>query len=184
MSQLKSKLLFLGITAFMACNLTACVVTEPPLDEHYYEKNVVVHHPGNKPSQPIHVEQRVEHVVIAEHQNHKPTFNDNRYIQRGNVNHQVIRDKYGHKIGTEDRVGNNKYIIRDKYGRKLGTEEQRRDGSYVYRDRNGVKTGTANLRNDGSFVLRDKNGHKVGTATKDMNGNYIYRDKNGRRINR
>lgn len=52
---------------------------------------------------------------------------------------EVLRDRYGAKLG-EIRDEGNKKVIYDRYGSKLGSF----DGKYTY-DRYGAKIGSGNL---------------------------------------
>ncbi|MEO8664386.1 MAG: hypothetical protein ABI462_02725 [Ignavibacteria bacterium] len=54
---------------------------------------------------------------------------------------QVLKDKYGNKIGEIKQEGNY-LILKDKYGNKIGTYDSKTNTT---KDKNGNKVGTGNL---------------------------------------
>ena len=54
-------------------------------------------------------------------------------------------------------------VIRDKYGNRIGTAETDSRGKTTYRDRYGNRTGTAETDSRGKTTYRDKHGNRKGT---------------------
>ncbi len=58
------------------------------------------------------------------------------------MNKQVLRDRYGHRIGEIEETSNGKLILRDKNGSRKGEYDPRYNTTY---DRTGRRVGEGNL---------------------------------------
>ena len=76
---------------------------------------------------------------------------------------EVMRDRYGNRVGTAETDSRGKTVYRDKYGNRTGTSETDSRGRTVYRDRYGNRTGTAETDSRGKTTYRDKHGNRKGT---------------------